>query len=124
MKIEAMRAEFDRVLNPRKSLDAQIYSETHIVQILEGFARTATPMNIVSSARNSGIDRVLEKRAGPTGDMICHPLCKVNPETCWCLLTNAFDTEEMVAATITEEEDSQFEPEEDHDGESATDLAA
>jgi hypothetical protein len=45
----------------------------HIVAILEGFAQAATPANIVSSFRNAGIDRLLEKTTGPSGDLVCHP---------------------------------------------------
>jgi hypothetical protein len=72
-------------------------------------------MNSVSSFRNAGIDRVLEKMSGPSGELIWDALCRVNPETYRCLLTNAFDTEEIVAAAMDEEGNSEFEPEEEDD---------
>jgi hypothetical protein len=85
----------------------------YICLILEEFVQAATPMNIVSAFRNAGIDRVLEKMAGPVGELIWEALCRVSPETCRCLLTNAFDTEEIVAAAMNEEDNSEFEPEEE-----------
>jgi hypothetical protein len=72
-------------------------------------------MNSVSPSRNAGIDRVLEKMAGPSGELIWDAVCRVSPETCRCLLTNAFDTEEIVAAAMDEEDNSEFEPEKEDD---------
>jgi hypothetical protein len=94
----------------------------HICLILEDFVQAATPMNRVNSFRNAGIDRVLEKTAGPSGEVIWDALCRVSPETCRYLSTNAFDTEEIVAAAMDEEDNSDFEPEEEDDEDSVAEL--
>jgi hypothetical protein len=65
-------------------------------------------MNIVSAFRNAGINRILEKMVGPTGDVICNSLCLVTPETCRCLLQDDSGIEQLVMATMDEEEDSEF----------------
>jgi hypothetical protein len=104
-----------KVIRLKKAENSKIQTQ-HIVQILDEFARAATPTNIISSFRNAGIDRLLEKMIGPGGDVICHRLCRVNARTCRCLLTNAFDTEGIFGAVMAEENDSEFELEEEDHG--------
>lgn len=67
-----------KVIRLKKAENSKIQTQ-HIVQILDEFARAATPTNIISSFRNAGIDRLLEKMIGPGGDVICHRLCRVSP---------------------------------------------
>jgi hypothetical protein len=58
----------------------------------------------------------LEKVEKPNGYLMCNPLCVVTPETCRCLLREAFGTEELVNAATDDEDDREFEPGREEEG--------